>query len=180
VRSYLQAHIDTVFGLPPRTLVQLADALTIQDNPARADFDTARRLYIHASKGLIDEREVRKVAYGLSKAGDDHAAVAFIDKQLNEHPEWRDSSYLLQAKGNSYIGMAKQCTNTARSASLPPQAKKRAWDDCRRFLELARKDLESALSNSDPVLRQTVQKNLAFAEELRRKATDGRPRQHGR
>ena len=173
VRNYLALNEEGVFGLAPRTLVQLADALTTQDGTTRADFDAARRLYIHASKGLIDEREVRKVAYGLSKAGDDHAAVAFIDKQLNEHPEWKDNPYLLQVRGNSYIGMAKQCTRTARQENLPPQSRKRAWDDCRRFLELARKDLEAALISSDPVLTQTVQKNISFAESLARTANRG-------
>lgn len=182
VRAYLASNQEEIFGLPPRTLVQLADALTIQESPIRADFDAARRLYIHASKGLIDEREVRKVAYGLSKAGDDHTAVAFLDKQLNEHPELRDNPYMLQARGNSYIGMAKQCTQTVRRDVLSPQSKKRAWDDCRRFLTLALKDLDGALQSSDPVLRQTVQKNIVFAENLLQRVSTygshGRPRQN--
>jgi predicted HTH transcriptional regulator len=177
VRTYLTENEANVFGLPPRTLVQLAEALTLQGDPTRQDFDAARRLYMHASKGLISEREVRKVAYGLSKAGDDHAAVAFVDKQLNEHPEWKENPYLLQARGNSYIGMAKQCTRTARREGLPPQSKKRAWDDCRRFIELARKDLTGALQSADPVLRQTVQKNLDFADGLWRTAASGSGRQ---
>ena len=143
----------------------------------------ARRLFIHASKGLIDEREVRKVAYGLSKSGDDHGAVAFVDKQLNEHPDWRDNAYLLQARGNSYIGMAKQCTRTARRDGLSPLAKRRAWDDGKRFLELALKDLERASQSSDPLLRQTVQKNIGFAEGLLQSVATGRPHggpRHGR
>lgn len=177
VRAYLVANEDAVFGLPPRTLVQLAEVLTNQDNPGSTDFDAARRLFIHASKGLIDEREVRKVAYGLSRSGDDHGAVAFVDKQLSEHPDWRDNAYLLQVRGNSYIGMAKQCTRTARRDGLSPLAKRRAWDDGKRFLELALKDLERASQSSDPLLRQTVQKNIGFAEELLQRVATGRP--HG-
>lgn len=182
VREYLTANENNVFGLPPRTLVQLAEALTLSGSPSRADFDASRRLYIHASKGLIGEREVRKVAYGLSKAGDDHAAVAFIDKQLVEHPEWKENPYLLQARGNSYIGMAKQCTRTARTHGLPPQSKKRAWDDCRRFLDMALRDLQTASVSPDAVLRQTVQKNIAFAQGLRGSVTqgDGPPRRTNR
>lgn len=176
VRAYLVANEGGVFGLPPRTLVQLAEVLTIQDNPSRADFDTARRLYIHASKGLIDEREVRKVAYGLSKAGDDHGAVAFVDKQLSDHPDWRENAYLLQVRGNSYIGMAKQCTRTAHHVGLPPQAKRRAWDDGKRFLELALRDLEKASDSSDLVLRQTVQRNIEFADQLLKRVASGSQR----
>lgn len=175
VREYLNTNRDNVFALPPRTLVQLAEVLTMQSTPNRADFELARTLFIHASKGLVDEREVRKVAYGLSKAGDDHGAVAFVDKQLNEHPDWRNNFYLLQTRGNSYIGMAKQCTKTARQDGLSPQAKKRAWNDGKRFLELALQDLAKASQTSDPLLRQTVQRNIEFAENLHRRVASGRP-----
>lgn len=175
VRNYLAQHQEGVSALPPRTLLQLAEALTMQQNPGRPDFDAARNLYIHASKGLSDEREVRRVAYGLSRAGDDHGAVAFIDKQLGEHPEWRENAFLLQARGNSYIGMAKLCTRTARRDGLPPPAKRRAWEDGKRYLELALTDLENALITPDAFLRQTVQKNIEFAEDMLRRVAVGRP-----
>ncbi len=171
VRNYLRINENNVFGLPPQILIQLADALTLNANPSRTDFDASRRLYLHASKGLIGEREVRHVAYGLSKSGDDHAAVAFIDKQMIEHPSLKENPYLLQARGNGYIGMAKQCTKTARNSDLPPQSRKRAWDDCRRFLDIALHDLKAASASPDVALRQTVTRNIEFASELHAKVS---------
>jgi len=166
VRAYLAANSPAVHGLPAKTLVQVADALMLQGSPDTDDAETARQLYIRASKGLIDEREARKVAHGLSRAGDDHGAVAFIDQQFAEHASWRDNPYLLQTRGNSYIGLAKQCTRTARRDDLPPQSRARAWKDCRGFIDLARKDLEAALQAGDPLLRETVRKNIEFAAKL--------------
>jgi ATP-dependent DNA helicase RecG len=179
VRDYLSANEAAVHGLPAKALVALADALMMQGSPDKDDADRARQLYVTASRGLIDAREARKLAHGLSKAGDDHAAVAFIDKQFADHPDWRDNPYLLQTRGNSYIGLAKQCTRTARRDDLPPQSKRRAWDDCRRFLALARKDLEMALLSSDVVLGETVRKNIEFADQLEQTAAWRGPRTKG-
>ncbi len=166
VRDYMAANEIFLQNLPSRALVQLADALTLPgvEKPSSEDVAAAKRLYMQASKGLVDEREVRKVAFGLSKAGDDRAAVDFVEKQFREHPERRDNPYLLQAKGNSYIGLAKQCSKTARR--LHGQPKRRAWADCSRFLQLALKDLRAASQTSDPVLRQTIERNITFAERL--------------
>jgi predicted HTH transcriptional regulator len=175
IRSYLTTHIDQLSLLPARTLVQLAEILTVKGEPAREDLDAARVLYIRASKGLVEEREVRKVAHGLSKAGDDHSAVEFIDKQFRDHAEWKTNPYLLHVRGNAYIGMAKQCSRTARRDSLSPQSRRRAWDDCRRFLELARRDLETALANAsaDSTLKQNIAVNIDFVNQLAHRTSRG-------
>jgi hypothetical protein len=173
VRDYIRANERGLDGLPPRILVQLAETLTLKRSANREDFEMSRRLLMQASRGLMGEREVRKVAYGLSLTGDDHAAVAFLDKQFGDHPEWKDNPYLLQVRGNSYIGLAKQCTNTARMSNIPPQSKRRAWDDCRRFLEIALRDLEAAKQRADTNLLITIEKNIDFALGLRRRAGDG-------
>jgi predicted HTH transcriptional regulator len=176
IRNYLVAHADNLSSLPARTLVQLAEVLTVKGESSRDDLDAARILYVRASKGLVEEREVRKVAHGLSKAGDDHAAVEFIDKQFSDHPEWKTNPYLLHARGNSYIGMSKQCSRTAKRDGLSPQSRKRAWDDCRRFLSLARRDLETAMTNvgSDQLLKQNLNVNLDFVNQLEGMVAKGR------
>lgn len=166
----------TLNSLPPSVLTRLADALTLHTQPTQNDRDEARRLYLAASQGYVEEREVRKLAQGLSRSGDDHAAVEFLDKQFRDHPEWRTTPSLLQVRGNAYIGMAKQCARTARSNQLLAQAKKRAWDDCRRFLAQARRDLELALTTDDPTLKEIVQKNLDFAIKQQRAAGADRGR----
>ncbi|GGI21453.1 ATP-binding protein [Oxalicibacterium faecigallinarum] len=174
VRDHLNNHPTIESELPPNTLTRLADALTMNEHRNRADMQIGRRLYLAATRGYVEEMEVRKVAIGLSRSGDDLAAVEFLDKQFSVHEEWRNNPYFLQARGNACIGLAKQCTNTARNRSLPPPAKKRAWDDCRRYLSSAEKDLQNALLNApDRQLKEFINKNLEFAAKMRQTAGDG-------
>ncbi|WP_186126134.1 ATP-binding protein [Burkholderia gladioli] len=177
VRGYVAEYRAHLNSLPPFVLTRVADALTLHTQPTQSDRDEARRLYLAASQGYVEEREVRKLAQGLSRSGDDHAAVEFLDKQFRDHPEWRTTPSLLQVRGNAYIGMAKQCARTARfNNQLSAPAKKRAWDDCRRFLAEARRDLEQALTTDDPNLKEIVQKNLDFAIKQQRAAGADRGR----
>ncbi|MBD9582821.1 putative DNA binding domain-containing protein [Delftia sp. DLF01] len=177
VRNYVAEHSGHLNSLSPTILARIADALTLHSQPTQNDREEARRLYLAASQGYVEEREVRKLAQGLSRSGDDHAAVEFLDKQFREHPEWRNNPSLLQVRGNAYIGMAKQCSRTARfNNQLPSSAKRRAWDDCRRFLTEARRDLEQALSTDDQVLKEIVKKNLEFAIKQQRAAGADRER----
>ena len=177
VRGYISENRVHLKSLPLFVLTRLADALTLHASPTHSDREEARALYLAASRGYVEEREVRKLAQGLSRSGDDHAAVEFLDKQFHDHPEWTATPSLLQVRGNAYIGMAKKCAQTARSGrQLPPQARKRAWDDCRRFLSQARFDLEKALATDDQNLKEIVQKNLDFAIKQQRAAGPERGR----
>jgi hypothetical protein len=167
VRQFVLANEEQVLALPLKLLVQLAETLTMQDAPSQADYEIARRLYLHASEGFIEEREVRKVAFGLSKADDHRAAVDFLELQFAKHPERRANPFLQQMLGNAYIGLAKRCTQTARKTGTPPLSSRRAWSDSKRFLDIALKELDLAKSNaSDKIMLEVVQKNIAFAQKL--------------
>lgn len=175
VREFLKGHLDQLAGVPAMVLTQLADVLTLAEAPAQQDMELARRMYVDASKGRIAEREIRQVALGLSRSGDDEAARQFLDSQFRDHPDLRDNPSLLRIRGNALIGMAKQCTQTGKNRALARQTRQRAWEDCRRFLALADSDLRRAASlASDPALLEMIQKNLDFIQELKRVATPRR------
>ncbi len=172
VREFLAKRTDHLIVLPPFLLAQLADVLILADNPSRDDRDLAKRLYLEASKGKFAEREIRQVAIGLSRAGDDSAAIRFLDTQFEQHPDFRSSPSLLRIRGNAFIGQAKQCSQTAKRKDLSPQTKARAWDDCRRFLKAAEQDLLRARSlAADPSLIEGIRTNLDFVEQLKEIAT---------
>lgn len=178
VRQFLETHKDRLNGFPPVVLTQLADVLTLAETPSREDRALARRLYLDASKGRFAEREVRQVATGLSRAGDDSAAIEFLNRQMDEHPEFRDNPWLLRIRGNAYIGQAKTCSQTGKRKDLPAQTKKRAWEDCRRFLQAAEQDLRRATSlATDAAVIEGIQKHLEFVEQLKRIATPPERRQ---
>jgi hypothetical protein len=172
VRQFLKAHEHHIKTFPPIVLTQLADVLTHSDHPSDEDLRIARGLYLQASRGRFAEREIRQVAVGLSKVGDDSAAVQFLDRQLDEHPELKDNPWILRIRGNALIGQAKQCTRTAKRRELPPQTKRRAWEDCRRFLKSAEQDLRRAISlTTDGPLIEGIRENLEFLGQLKQIAT---------
>jgi ATP-dependent DNA helicase RecG len=172
VREFLAKHEGQVNSLPPLVLTQLADVLTLADTPSREDLSLAKGLYFEASKGRIAEREVRQVAIGLSRAGDDSAVLKFLQAQMEQHPDLKDNASILQVRGNAFIGQAEHCTQTGKRRDLPPQTRRRAWEDCRRFLGSAEQDLRRAISlTTDPAQIESIQKNLDFVEHLRIIAT---------
>jgi ATP-dependent DNA helicase RecG len=172
VRDFLAKHADRIYSLPPLLLTQLADVLTRAETASPEDRLLARKLYLEASKGRFAEREIRQVATGLSMTGDDSSAIAFLNTQLAEHPDLKDNPSLLRIRGNAYIGQAKHCSQTGKTKSLPVQTKRRAWEDCRRFLKAAEQDLRRAISlTTDPALMEAIQKNLDFVDQLKRIAT---------
>jgi hypothetical protein len=172
VREFLAKHEGQVNSLPPLVLTQLADVLTLADTPSREDLSFAKGLYVEASKGRIAEREVRQVAIGLSRAGDDSAVLKFLHTQMEEHPDLKDNASILRIRGNAFIGQAKHCTQTGKRKDLPLQTRQRAWGDCRRFLRSAEQNLRRAIPlTTDPALIEGIQKDLDFVEHLRSIAT---------
>ena len=179
IREYLTRHETHLRVLSPFVLIQLGDALTLIRNPTRDDLAAAKKLYLGASSGRFAEREIRQVAVGLSKAGDDSAALEFLDRQFKLYPELKDNPWLLRIRGNAFIGQAKHCSQTAKRRDLPPQTKNRAWEDCRRFLREAEHDLRRAATlTTDSTLAEGIQRNLDFVDQLKKIATphQGGPR----
>jgi hypothetical protein len=172
VRDFLQSHKDHLNAFPPLVLTQLADVLTLADTPSREDLALARSLYLDASKGRFAEREVRQVAFGLSRAGDDSEAIRFLNAQMEEHPEFRDSASLLRIRGNAYIEQAKTCSQTGKRRGLPTQTRRRAWEDCRRFLKSGEQDLRRAVSlATDAGVIEGIEKSLEFIKQMKEIAT---------
>jgi ATP-dependent DNA helicase RecG len=180
VKDFLRKHESQINNFPPLVLTQLADVLTLADSPSSEDLSLARRLYLEASKGRFAEREIRQVAVGLSRAGDDSAALRFLDRQFDEHPDLKDNPWLLRIRGNALIGQAKHCSQTGKRRDLPSQTRGRAWEDCRRFLRSAERDLRRAISlTTDSVLIDGIEKNLDFVDQLKRIATPPERRRTG-
>ena len=172
VKDLLKRLDGQIDNLPPMLLTQLADVLTLAGTPSQEDLKTARRLYLQASKGRFAEQEIRQVAVGLSRAGDEKGALTFLNAQFDLHPELKDNPWILRIRGNTRIGLAKQCSQTGRKRDLPPQTKRRALEDCRRFLKLAEQDLRHATSlTADAALLEGIHSTLDFVKHLREIAT---------
>jgi hypothetical protein len=170
VVSWVRQHLDQIGVLPSQVLVQLAEAIGVDEAGRPLVVDLLTR----AARGRLEERELRRIVVALSRARDDEGALTLIERQLLEHPEWHNSPSLLQLRGDSQIGLAKRCREMATKPEVARATKARAWREFHSYLDLAERDLRSASTLSvDPYLSEQIQHNLDYLEQLRR---DNQPR----
>jgi predicted HTH transcriptional regulator len=169
VAAFVRQYLDQVESLPSTVLLQLAEALAVRDRPAEAYRALSQRLLASAARGRLEERELRRIAVAMLRAHDVQAALALLERQLQEHPEWERNASLRQLRGDALLGLAKLCRATARNADLPQETRQRARQELHAYLDRAERDLREALERSvDPGLTELIQRNLAYLDRLRR------------
>jgi ATP-dependent DNA helicase RecG len=169
VYDWIVGHEAQVETLPPPVLLQLSEALMTGDRAPEAFRRWSQRLLFAASRGRLEERELRRIAVGMLRARDDQGALALLTQQLQEHPEWQHSASLLQLRGDALTGLARRCQNTAKNWKLPSATKRRAWQEFYSYLDKAETDLGQARALSlEPELSRVIDRNIDFARKLRR------------
>ena len=159
------AHIDS---LPATVLVQLAEALITSDVPPESKRVLSQRLLSSASRGRLEERELRRIAVAMIRAREEQPALALLEKQLLEHPEWDRSASLRQLRGDALIGLAKRCSANAQKVELAALTKQRAWREFHAYLGRAERELQDALALSvDQDVTEQIHGNLDEVEQLR-------------
>ena len=165
VVTWVRLHLDRIGALPSPVLVQLAEAIGVDEAGRPLVVDLLTR----AARGRLEERELRRIVVAMSRARDDEGALILVERQLLEHPEWHNSPLLLQLRGDSQIGLAKRCREMAKKPDVAGVTRTRAWREFHSYLDRAERDLRSALTLSvDPFLSEQVQRNLDYLEQLRR------------
>ncbi|MFC4006012.1 ATP-binding protein [Nonomuraea purpurea] len=168
VLAWVRQHLDQIESLPAQVLVQLAEALE-NDQATDEHQQLASRLLSLAARGRLEERELRRIAVAMSRAHDYQSALALIERNLLEHPEWQTNPSLRQLRGDALIGLAKLCRGTAKNRDIAEATRQRAWREFHTYLDRAEHDLRDAVAHSvDQSLRDQIQRNLDYLERLRR------------
>ncbi len=169
VADFVARHREQLDVLAPTVLVQLAEGLGRGEDSSDRDRSLAQHLLSVASRGRLEERELRRIAIAMLRA-DPKAADELLERHLREHPEWQQRAAVRQLRGDVRIGLAKRCRAAARVAHIPPATRRRAWQQFHSYLAEAENELREALALSvDAGLTEQIQRNLAYLEELRRK-----------
>lgn len=170
VAKLVKQHGEQIDSLPATVLVQLAEALVAGGRPSDAARSMSHRLLASASRGRLEERELRRIAVAMLRAGAAQDALSLLERQLQEHPEWTRSASLRQLRGDALLNLAKRCRSTATSRDLPATTKQRARRELHAYLDRAERDLREALAWSvDGGLTEQIRRNLDYLEQLRRK-----------
>lgn len=168
VAAWVRQHLGHLGALPSQVLVQLAEAIGT-DQVVDTDRPLVIDLLSRAARGRLEERELRRIAIAMSRARDGEGALALIERQLLEHPEWQNNPSLLQLRGDSSIGLAKRCREMATKPRVARATRTRAWREFHSYLDQAERDLRTALVLSvDQYLSEQIQRNIDYLEQLRR------------
>jgi hypothetical protein len=128
----------------------------------------SQRLLAIASRGRLEERELRRIAVNFIRAHDDQGALALIEQQLRERPDLERNASIRQLRGDALLGLAKRCRITAKQIRTPQATKQRAWREFHAYLDRAERDLREALAMSvDAGLTEQIHRNLDFLERFR-------------
>lgn len=170
VAAWARTHLDELGGLPSQVLLALGEAIGT-DQATKADRPLAIEVLERAAIGRLEERTLRRIVVALRRAHDDEGAFALIDRQLLAHPEWANNPILLRLRGDTLVGLAERCGQTARRPEIAEATRSRAWREFRSYLDQAEHDLRAALVLTvDARLGDQITANIAALEKLRQES----------
>lgn len=151
---------------PSSTLVFIAETILLcNDEKCK---HVADKILGIASSGKLEEKEVKRIAVGIRKIGDDSRAITFIDNAMSKIPSLNNHSSLLEIRAKAKIEMAKKCIDTARRRESSPKMKFLAWEQCREYLNDAERDLQIALQNpSYSIEKDYILEDFEFLNKLK-------------
>ena len=159
---------DAVERLPASVLVAFSDALGAGAPETQAYTPLRARLLRLASRGRLEERELRRLAVSMLRMQDEQAVLTVIENNLRDHPEWLASASVLQLRGDAYLGLAKKCSRSARKPHIAAATRDRIRREMKLYLDRAEADLRRARELSmDTNLTQVIDRNLAYLQQMR-------------
>lgn len=152
----------------PGTLIVIAETLaSIPENKEIAGL--AESLLNKAIAGRLEEKQIIKVAYSLKKLGENEKVENFINDIFVTHPNLSKNSSLLQQRARAKIDLAKICEQSAKDRNHNKNIRARAWEQLRRYLHEAEKDLYYALEYTEsPIEKDWLLRDLHFLQDMKK------------
>lgn len=150
------------------TLIVIAETLSsIPEDKEIAGF--AERLLNKAIAGRLEEKQIIKVAYSLKKLGENEKVESFINDIIITHPNLSKNPSLLQQRARAKIDLAKICEQSAKDTNHNKNIRAKAWEQLRKYLNEAEKDLSHALEYTDsPIERDWLLRDLHFLQDMKK------------
>ncbi|TAK45064.1 MAG: hypothetical protein EPO28_04095 [Saprospiraceae bacterium] len=129
------------------TLIKIADTLSFVEG-SKEVIEFAIELFHAAKEGQLEEREILKITLHLKKLGRHEEVISFIDEKIDRQPALGKNTSLLEERAKARMSLASKCIDTGKKQGLDGKIRRRAWEECRRYLSAAEKDLNDALDNT--------------------------------
>ncbi len=151
--------------LPVAVQVNIA-GLFIDEGPNSEIIEFSKNMLSNISKMRLQEGEFRKTLRILRNSREDDLALELIDNIFRDFPNLAANSSILGDRAKARMGIAKKLMDTARDGSMRYERRTSAWERCREYLALAKKDLDLALNNATERERPYLEKDLEFCNYL--------------
>jgi len=167
VAAWARAHLGELGGLPSQVLLALGEAMGARQ-AVEEDRQLAIDLLERAAIGRLEEQTLQRIVVALRRVHDDEGAFAILDRQLLGHPEWANNPVLLRLRGETLVGLAQRCRETASRPEIAAATRSRAWREFSSYLDQAERDLRASLVlNVDAGFGEQITAVLAALDELR-------------
>jgi len=155
--------------LSPNTLLSIAE--TFAASKTEDHHQLSLDLINMAMESRLEEKQILKAVLNLKKLRKDEDIVKYLNETARKQASIVQNSSILEERGRAHLSLAKKCMDSAKNPRLKATYKARAWEECRKYLDLAEKDLNRALELSlSPIERDFIHKDILYLKKLREKA----------
>jgi hypothetical protein len=168
VFDFLKENDIDLSKINPSTLAIIADTLSLVENDKEV-IEYAVTIFQKAYVGQLEEREILKIALNLKKLNRHEEIITFLNEKMARQPALAKSASLLEEKARASMSLASKCIDTGKQRKLGVNIRARAWDECRRYLQEAERDLQEALENAKSGLdKEYLLKDIEFLNGMKR------------
>ncbi|MFA7542739.1 MAG: ATP-binding protein [Candidatus Cloacimonadaceae bacterium] len=166
----LFSEIDMQFDrLPPNTILSIAESFSISKDQQITGFSL--KLIELAMQSRLEEKQILKAVLNLKKLNQDEEIVKYLDEIFTRQAASAQNSSLLEERGRAHLALAKKCISSAQNPDLHRTMKAKAWEESRRYLNLAENDLNQALNlSSSPIEKDYIKKDIRYMKSLMNQA----------
>lgn len=132
--------------------------------------EIANKLMNYAKTVSLEEKQVEKITISMKRLGKDEELIDFVKSAFERNHVLSKNVLLLENKARASMNLAKICIDTGRnSAKYNYSIRKKAWENARKYLSDAERDLNNAMENVTSYIdKDYINKDIDFLMRMKK------------
>lgn len=155
--------------LNANTLTNVAEIIAhIKENDKLEEI--ANRLLSFAKSISFEEKQIEKLTISMKKLGQNEELIQFVNDSIERNQSLTRNIILLENRARAKMDLSKICIDTGKNIQKykSPTIRAKAWDNARKFLLEAERDLNIALENATSyVEKDFIIKDMEFLQKMK-------------
>lgn len=172
ILHYLDKYNIKLENISANTLINIAETLSLIKGSNRFN-SVISRLFEYARNVAHEEKHIEKMVISMKKINQNEELIKFVDNVIKQNRSLANNIILLENRARAKIDLAKKCIDTGRNWKACKSAKIRgkAWENARKYLDEAERDLQHALEYAtSSVDIEYIKKDLNFLAKMKKTA----------